>query len=128
MSTSQLAFYDESAQGWQRALYAFLGEKQRRSGSRRSTEGYSRMSIVISNLCDALERPGIQASPPRGLSAEEIRRLLAAIAGTTQPARHVYARITITCSNGAISRVLKGSKGQWQGRSRQHASHDQQPP
>ena len=29
--------------GWQRALYAFLAEKQQRSGSSRTVEGYSRM-------------------------------------------------------------------------------------
>ena len=28
---------------WERALYAFLAEKERRSGSRRTVEGYSRM-------------------------------------------------------------------------------------
>src|SRR6185437_9513350 len=28
---------------WQQALYAFLAEKERRSGSRRTVEGYSRM-------------------------------------------------------------------------------------
>jgi hypothetical protein len=28
---------------WERALYAFLAEKERRSGSRRTPEGYSRM-------------------------------------------------------------------------------------
>jgi len=31
------------AEGWERALYAFLAEKERRSGSRRTVEGYSRM-------------------------------------------------------------------------------------
>ena len=35
--------FDESAQGWERALYAFLAEKERRSGSRRTVEAYSRM-------------------------------------------------------------------------------------
>ena len=34
--TSRLAFYDGSVQGWERALYAFLGEKERRSGSQRT--------------------------------------------------------------------------------------------
>jgi hypothetical protein len=34
-------FHD--AAGWERALYAFLAEKERRSGSRRTVEGYSRM-------------------------------------------------------------------------------------
>jgi site-specific recombinase XerC len=35
--------FDNSAEGWERALYAFLAEKERRSGSRRTVEGYSRM-------------------------------------------------------------------------------------
>src|SRR5437867_4294516 len=34
---------DVSASSWERALYAFLAEKERRSGSRRTVEGYSRM-------------------------------------------------------------------------------------
>ena len=34
--------FDESLSGWERALYAFLAEKERRSGSRRTVEGYSR--------------------------------------------------------------------------------------
>jgi hypothetical protein len=33
----------ENASAWDRALYAFLAEKKRRSGSRRTVEGYSRM-------------------------------------------------------------------------------------
>src|SRR5271157_489458 len=35
--------FSNSAEGWQRALYAFLAEKEQRSGSRRTVEGYSRM-------------------------------------------------------------------------------------
>src|SRR5438105_13553095 len=31
------------AESWERALYAFLAEKERRSGSRRTVEGYARM-------------------------------------------------------------------------------------
>src|SRR5437660_9065847 len=31
------------AETWERALYAFLAEKERRSGSRRTVEGYARM-------------------------------------------------------------------------------------
>ena len=38
-----LSFYDDVASGWERALYAFLAEKQRRSGSERTTQTYSRM-------------------------------------------------------------------------------------
>ena len=40
---NQVVFYDDSARGWERALYAFLAEKERRSGSRRTVEAYSRM-------------------------------------------------------------------------------------
>ena len=40
---TNLTLFDNSATGWQRALYAFLAEKERRSGSRRTVEGYSRM-------------------------------------------------------------------------------------
>ena len=41
--SNQLTFYDETAEGWERSLMAFLGEKQRRSGSTRTPESYSRM-------------------------------------------------------------------------------------
>jgi integrase len=130
-----LAFPEENLVGWERALYAFLVEKERRSGSVRTVEGYSRMlqdffgrvgkapdkvtaqeiflwahgrglsgkdpsavtigariaclssffrflirmDIVQRNPCDRLERPRTSPSPPRGLSAEEVRRLLAVI-------------------------------------------------
>ena len=123
---------------WERALYAFLAEKERRSGSRRTVESYSRMlryffgrlgkppdavtsrdvlayghgvgasgkepsaatigariacvssfyrflirmDLVPANPCDALERPRNQQGVPRGLTAEELRRLLAVIPDT----------------------------------------------
>ncbi len=129
--------------GWERALYAFLVEKQRRSGSDRTVQGYSsmlqdffgrvgkapdkvtvqevfawahgkgvsgkepspvtigarmaclssfyrflqRMDIVTSNPCDKLERPRTSTPPARGLSADEVRRLLAIIPGTPQGLR-----------------------------------------
>ena len=38
-----LAFPEENLVGWERALYAFLVEKERRSGSLRTVQGYSRM-------------------------------------------------------------------------------------
>ncbi len=129
----------EDLVGWERALVAFLVEKERRSGSRRTVEGYSRMlqaffgrvgktpdeltsqdvfvwahspgasgkdpsptttaariacvssffrflirmEIVSTNPCDRLERPKLAQSTPRGLSAEEIRRLLAVLPDTS---------------------------------------------
>ena len=42
-STQTLAFPETDLIGWERAMYAFLVEKERRSGSRRTVEGYSRM-------------------------------------------------------------------------------------
>ena len=41
---TNVAYLDESTvAGWERTLYAFLAEKERRSGSRRTVESYSRM-------------------------------------------------------------------------------------
>jgi len=130
-----LAFPEQNLIGWERALYAFLVEKERRSGSIRTVEGYSRMlqdffrrvpkppdqvnaqevfvwahgkgvsgkdpspvtigarmaclssffrflirmDILQRNPCDRLERPRTSTPPARGLSAEEVRRLLAVI-------------------------------------------------
>ncbi len=42
MTTTITTFIDTAA-GWQRALYAFLVEKEQHSGSRRTVEGYSRI-------------------------------------------------------------------------------------
>jgi site-specific recombinase XerD len=128
---STITAFDNTAEGWERSLYAFLAEKERRSGSRRTVEGYSRMlqhffasvgkppdrvtspevfawgygvglsgkqpssvtigarlaclssfyrflirmDIVAANPCDALERPRVQVAPPRGLTADDIRKL-----------------------------------------------------
>src|SRR4029079_3474888 len=131
MNTS-VAYLDESAAGWARSLYAFLAEKERRSGSMRTVQSYSRilthsfvrtgktpnqvtaqdvftwaygnglsgrtpssvtigariaclssffrflirMGVVVANPCDAIERPRVVQSTPKGLSGAEIHRLL----------------------------------------------------
>jgi site-specific recombinase XerD len=41
--TNAIAYLDETVSGWERSLYAFLAEKHRRSGSRRTVDAYSRM-------------------------------------------------------------------------------------
>ncbi len=119
-------------------MYAFLAEKERRSGSRRTVQAYAtilrqffgqagttpdavtsqqvfsfahgnglsgrtpsastvgarlacissffkfliRFGMITSNPCDALERPKTQQSTPRGLSSEEVQKLLAVIPDT----------------------------------------------
>ena len=134
-TTAELVPFTDTARGWERALVAFLAEKERRSGSQRTVESYSRMlqrffgplgktpdevrgqdiflfahgtgptgrqpsavtinariacissfyrflirmEIVTSNPCDRLERPRMHPSPPRGLSGEQARQLLAVI-------------------------------------------------
>ena len=49
LHTHALAFPQESLVGWERAMIAFLVEKERRSGSRRTVEGYSRMLQDLSS-------------------------------------------------------------------------------
>ena len=41
--TTTIASFTNTATAWQQALYAFLAEKHRRSESRRTVEGYSRI-------------------------------------------------------------------------------------
>lgn len=122
---------------WTQTVSAFLAEKERRSGSRRTVEGYARMlwpfllqvgspdrvtpahvlawaygvgasgrepssatigariaclssyyrflirmQVATANPTDALERPKSVQSVARGLSAEEVRRLLAVVPDT----------------------------------------------
>ena len=58
--SNRLTFHDETAEGWERSLMAFLGEKQRRSGSQRTPESYSRMLQhffrTIEDPCDSQPR------------------------------------------------------------------------
>ena len=65
-----------------------------------------RREIVSSNSCDALERPRIQPSPPRGLSAEEIRRLLAAIPETRAGLRDKAIVLTLTLTGRRRTEIL----------------------
>jgi len=45
------------------------------------------MRLVTGNPCDALERPRTVPSPPRGLSAADVRRLLAVVPDTVRGRR-----------------------------------------
>ena len=74
--TDQIIFYNDSATAWEKALYAFLGEKQQPSGSRRTVEGYSRM---LQHFFGTLGKPPDQVTSQevfawahgRGLSGNE---------------------------------------------------------
>ena len=161
MTTMITAFTDES-EGCQKALYAFLAEKERRSGSMRTVESYSRMlqeffgrlgkppdlvtaqdlfayahgigrsgkepsaitigarmscisafyrfllrmEIVASNPCDKLERPRTEPSPLRGLSADEIRRLLNVIPDSTVGLRDRAIITTLVLTGRRRSEVI----------------------
>ena len=164
---AQPTAFDDTAAGWERALYAFLAEKERRSGSRRTVESYSRMlqdffgrlgkspdqvrspevlawahgiglsgrepsavtvgariaclssfyrflirmGVATGNPCDALERPRVSPSPPRGLSAEEVRRLLAVIPETPVGLRDRAIILTLVLTGRRRSEVLTLTAG-----------------
>jgi integrase/recombinase XerC len=156
------ARFDDSASGWERALYSFLAEKERRSGSKRTVQSYSRMlqdffgrlgkppdlvtsqevfayahgiglsgrepsavtvgaraacissffkflirmGAVTSNPCDALERPKASPAPPRGLSADQVRQLLAVIPETPAGLRDRAIFLTLVLTGRRRSEVL----------------------
>ena len=165
MESKITSFVD--AEGWERTLYAFLAEKERRSGSLRTVQGYSRMlqhffgglgvppdrvtgpdvfgwaygtglsgkppsqvtigariaclssfyrflirmGAVAANPCDALERPKISPSPPKGLSADQIRRLLDVIPETPVGLRDRAIILTLTLTGRRRAEVLNLTSG-----------------
>ena len=167
MRTAAIAYPLEDQQGWERSLMAFLVEKERRSGSQRTVEGYSRMlqdffgrlgktpdevtgqdvfvwahapglsgkdpspvtigarmacvssffrflirmEIVDRNPCDRLERPRTSPSPPRGLSAEETRRLLAVIPDTRIGLRNRAILLTLLLTGRRRAEVFRLTRG-----------------
>lgn len=164
---AELVLFDESTPAWERAFYAFLAEKERRSGSRRTVDAYSRtlqrffgtigktpeqvtsqdvfafahnrgpsgrepalvtigarlacissfyrflirMKIVGSNPCDEIERPRVSPNPPKGLTAEEIKRLLAVIPETATGLRDRAIILTLTLTGRRRSEVLNLTVG-----------------
>jgi integrase/recombinase XerC len=163
-----IAYLDEAVtSGWERGLYAFLAEKQRRSGSMRTVQSYSRMlqdffrragktpdkvtsqdvfawaygvglsgrqpgsitigariaclssfyrflirmKIVASNPCDAIERPRVVQSTPRGLSGEQIRRLLDVIPNTPVGLRDQAIILTFIFTGRRRAEVLGMTAG-----------------
>jgi integrase len=69
------------------------------------------MQIVAANPCDAIERPRIPESRPRGLSADAIRRLLAAVPNTPIGLRDKAIILTLTFTGRRRAEVLGMTAG-----------------
>ena len=161
--TSQLlpAVARDDIPAWQQSVVAFLAEKERRSGSHRTVQGYARMlwpffdrvgspdrvtpahvlawvhgigasgrepsaatvgariaclssyfrflirmNVATANPCDALERPRIVQAVPRGLSADEVRRLLAVVPDTVAGRRDRALLLTFILTGRRRSEVI----------------------
>lgn len=158
---------EASASGWDRSLYAFLAEKQQRSGSMRTVNAYAgmlrdcfrtagktpdlvkaadafawaygvglsgkqpssttvnariaclssyyrflvRMELVASNPCERLERPRPKQSTARGLSADQVRRLLAAVPYTRVGLRDRAIILTLVLTGRRRAEVLAMKAG-----------------
>ncbi len=167
MSTPLLpALAPEDAPAWQSSVMAFLAEKERRSGSRRTVEGYARMlwpflnrigsptlvtpahvlawahgiglsgrepssatvgariaclssyfrflirmELARSNPCDALERPKTVQATARGLSADEVRRLLAVVPDTVAGRRDRAILLVLILTGRRRAEVIGLSAG-----------------
>jgi integrase/recombinase XerC len=152
---------DADAPAWTQTVVAFLAEKERRSGSRRTVEGYARMlwpflsrigspdrvtpahvlawahgigasgrepssatvgariaclssyyrflirmQVATANPCDALERPRTVPSLARGLTAEQIRRLLAVVPDSVVGRRDRALLLTLILTGRRRSEVI----------------------
>jgi len=160
--TTQYLVTDTGATGWEQTIYAFLAEKERRSGSIRTVETYSnmlsrffgalgkppdqvlstevfsyahgvglsgkkpgsvtigariaclssfyrflmRMGLIAANPCDQLERPKATPAPPRGLTANDIQKLLAVMPGTPVGLRDRAIILTLTLTGRRRAEVL----------------------
>jgi integrase/recombinase XerC len=146
---------------WQQTVVAFLAEKERRSGSRRTVETCARMlwpfllrvgspdrvtpahilawahgigasgrepssatvgariaclssyyrflirmNVAAANPCDALERPRAVQSVARGLSADEVRRLLAVVPDTVAGRRDRALLLTFVLTGRRRAEVI----------------------
>ena len=68
-----------------------------------------RMGIMVSNPCDALERPKVQTAPARGLTNDDVRRLLAVIPDTVPGRRDgaIILTLVLTACRSAEAINLK---------------------
>jgi integrase/recombinase XerC len=69
------------------------------------------MGIAVTNPCDALERPKTQAPPPRGLTADQVRQLLAVIPDSPAGRRDRALILTYVLTGRRRSEVLNLTAG-----------------
>jgi len=70
-----------------------------------------RMDIVLTNPCDKLERPRTSTPPARGLSADEVRRLLAVVPATPQGLRDRAIILTLVLTGRRRAEVFRMAAG-----------------
>ncbi|MGC8634201.1 MAG: site-specific integrase [Candidatus Limnocylindrales bacterium] len=70
-----------------------------------------RMNLVTANPCDALQRPRTVAALARGLSADEVRRLLAVVPDTARGRRDRALVLTFVLTGRRRSEVLNLTAG-----------------
>src|SRR5664279_5864955 len=70
-----------------------------------------RMEIVDRNPCDRLERPRTSPSPPRGLSALDVQKLLAAVPATRIGLRNRAILLTLLLTGRRRAEVFRLTRG-----------------
>ncbi len=70
-----------------------------------------RMGLVVSNPCDAVERPRTSAAPARGLTADQVRRLLAAVPDTVAGRRDRAILLTFVLTGRRRTEVMSLTAG-----------------
>ena len=70
-----------------------------------------RMEMAVVNPCDAVERPKVQPSPPRGLSAEEVQQLLKAVPDTVKGRRDRAIILTLVLTGRRRNEVINLKAG-----------------
>src|ERR1043165_4564982 len=162
MPVTEITKLDRDRSQWDEAFYAFLAEKERRSGSTRTVQSYSRMlqhffagigktpdainsqdvfgwahgiglsgrhpssvtvgariaclssfyrflirmELLLANPCEALERPKTTPGVPKGMSADQIQRLLAVIPDTRTGLRDRVIILTLTFTGRRRAEVM----------------------
>ena len=81
MTENTIVNFTDTQTGWQKVFYAFLAEKEQRSGSRRTVEGYSHMlqdffgrsgkqpdNVISQDIFVYAHSPGISGKQPSAIT------------------------------------------------------------